>query len=78
MNTRILESVFEYIKMNYLISSRDSSNFFINTLIIISITIIANIINNNELQNINVFISNLFYKIINISKTKNSFTWKGK
>lgn len=78
MNTRILESVFEYIKMNYLISSRDSSNFFINTLIIISITIIANIINNNELQNINVFISNLFYKIINISKTKNSFYLEGK
>ena len=32
----------------------------------------------NELQKINVFISNLFYKIINISKTKNSFYLEGK
>ena len=76
MNGRLIESILDTIKMNYLISSRDSSYFISNSLIIIAITVIANMINNNELSVFNIF--HVFYKIKNIFKTKNSFYLEGK
>ena len=77
MHNRILESLLESIKVNYLINSRESGNNFIsNTLIIVLITIVANYISNNDIY-FGTIINN-FIKIKNLFQTKNSFYLEGK
>tara|TARA_B100000902_G_scaffold399646_1_gene471558 strand:- start:3868 stop:5514 length:1647 start_codon:yes stop_codon:yes gene_type:complete len=77
MNNRILESLIESIKVNYLVNSRDAGNNFIyNTFIIVFITIFANYISNNDIYFGSI--PDNIYKIKNLLKKKNSFFLEGK
>jgi len=69
MNNRILESLIESIKVNYLVNSRDAGNNFIyNTFIIVFITIFANYISNNDIYFGSI--PDNIYKIKNLLKKK--------
>lgn len=80
MNLRSTETLMETIKMNYLISSRETNNFFINTLMILFFTFVANYISNNDISVSSIIydFKKIILKFQNIFKKKNSFILEGK